>query len=509
MTVRRGRYFRSTALSGGRRRVTAKTLPLHFESTIDSGDFDTPVDYTPGRIVPADAHPLLSDGWYITSGQVRYALGIPAAGQMSGQDGVVGIGGRKGQNNFAMRLLRFGHVHWPTRTFVDVGGAPDYDRANLSQSQTTENVQGTDYVIANTVTWTDLWSTPNGGAVSAQWQFNDDQEKEEVTVDELANTWVMANRWLPFVQSTVPAATLNDTFFGQVFRLDWSNIPRAVIDDVLQNLDNDIEITNDTLQLQDSIQRPLAFLPISELQVRRSPPDGTVRQRLRRRIWLDGDGNHYLLVGLSLADLEALPTGDWVYDPPVNQASEAYGTEVEGFGWSTTPIYYWEETGAGREVPAASFDVSGENIPQDSTCSSATYEFTRLSDISGTTCTQEMGTQTGSNPAIVGPSNLPETDWTIQGTAEDWDIPTGTSGTVQSDDTGNLAAAIETNMGLGSIQRINVRAFPANDVGDFQQGTTGATAATLDFVYTPPGGLHDLIDGGLISGGLIDKGLIH
>ena len=480
-TQRRGKFCFSTG--GQTRLVTAATLPLHYESVLDSGDFDTPVDYTPVRFLPADNDPRIEDGWGIRSGNIEYGLGIPAAGVFAGLDGVVGVGARKGSNRFVYRLTRFGHVHWPTRTFIDVGGAPTYNRSNLSQTQTTRNFDGESFTFANTVDWTDIWTTPGGGTVNMRLQFSDIAEKELVIADQVANEWVQANRWLPFVQATVPAATLNDTYFGCIFRIDWSDIPRVLVNSVLQDVDTDFEATDNSVDLEDSLQRSLGFLPIDVLRVPGTRP--ATRVQLRRRFWLDGDGNHYMLIGLSLADLEALPAGDWVYDPSVTQSSTQLGYQEGAATWTDASCFIWENDPA--DQPAARYDISGESVPNGSTVSACTIDLDVTDN--GGTVSSEFGFESTVTTAAWSGSNLPQ-DATLIGTAETWTMDSAGTGVEESDDTGDAAAALEDLFELGG--------WPGNEIvncaisvqntteGQFREFDATASASTLRFTYTAP-----------------------
>ena len=104
---------------------------LHYESVLDSGVYDTELDATPQRVDT----PVL-DGWRIVANDWHYALGKDLVNHGQ-EDGWVGFGGRHGHNWFKFRLLRTGYLHWPTRTWQDIGGPPNYNRSNLSHTTNT------------------------------------------------------------------------------------------------------------------------------------------------------------------------------------------------------------------------------------------------------------------------------------------------------------------------------------------------------------------------------------
>jgi len=91
--LKHGRLYRD---SENPQRFAFDTLcgaSIHYESEIDSGNYDAEVDFTPNRVTNAQL-----DGWTVTQAGWHYALGIPGEGELAGLDGVVGFGGRKGQN---------------------------------------------------------------------------------------------------------------------------------------------------------------------------------------------------------------------------------------------------------------------------------------------------------------------------------------------------------------------------------------------------------------------------
>src|SRR5512146_2688653 len=166
LVARRKRNSR-TYQDGSLLRWSGALATLHYESAIDSGAFDTEIDATPIRVNNAQL-----DGWAVTQNNWHYALGKPLSGAMAGLDGVVGFGGRQGERWLRFRLTRLGYLHWPTRAWQDVGGAPSYNRANLSSSVSVAPVgPNRDMVNVGSVsTWAKLWNTPGGGDVSIQWQ---------------------------------------------------------------------------------------------------------------------------------------------------------------------------------------------------------------------------------------------------------------------------------------------------------------------------------------------------
>jgi len=288
----------------------ASIADLHYESAVDSGAFDAPIDATPVRVNNAAL-----DGWRVTANGWHYALGEPGSGALAGLDGVVGFGGRQGAHWLLSRLTRVGYLHWPTRAWQDVGGAPSYVRANLSSAVQTKRVgppgAEVDYPISSLATWSRIWTTPGGGQLDIRWRVAGRDLKEEIVVNQAAREWIAANR-----PPTTPA---NETYFGFVFRIDPSDIPKWLKNGLLQDPAGDFDDGNGRLEIRDALDRLLAFLPIDQAYsapyARGAHTAARDWRTLRKRIWRDPDGNTYLLVGALVTDLNSMNPGAITFDP--------------------------------------------------------------------------------------------------------------------------------------------------------------------------------------------------
>ena len=288
---------------GTKRAFFSDGAPLHYEGTIDSGVYDSNLDMTPVRTINAQL-----DGWLVEYGGYHYALGQP--GDKS-TDGWVGFGGRKGQNWISYRLARIGYMHYPTRAWDDISSTPDYDRANLSQEVREVTVKPTDDIVKSSsrAVWSNIWTTPGGGVISAEWIVFGDRLKENIIINQEARDWVVANH--------PPITPASETYFGFVFQIDASDIPKWVKNDIVQDINGDFDDSDGEIEIRDDIDRLLGFMPISDVVVdlESKPVDVSTRKAvLRKRIWQDG-GNHYLLVGCRVDTLNQLDAGDLKFDP--------------------------------------------------------------------------------------------------------------------------------------------------------------------------------------------------
>ena len=282
--------------------LNATLTSIHYEGNLDSGVFDTELDLTPVRV----DNPQF-DGWRITQCGWHYALGKDLAGHGE-QDGWVGFGGRKGQNWFKFRLQRVVYLHWPTREWNDLGGIPNYNRANLSQETGVSTIgpSNDEINVSSKATWSNIWNTPGGGKLDVNWRSDGVCLKEEIIINRAGREWIEANK--------PPTTPLNETYFGFVFQLDWSDIPKVIRDGILQDVDGDFADDGDSIELRDALDRLLGLLPISDVTVGRGK--GRSKAPLRKRFWSQ-DGKHYLLVGVRCDVLAGLPAGDLIFDPTV------------------------------------------------------------------------------------------------------------------------------------------------------------------------------------------------
>jgi len=301
LTSLRGRHSRTYQDSDHpqRRAWSGTPAPLHRQSVLDSNVFDTDLDATLQRVNNAQL-----DGWRVTALDWHFALGQPGD---KVSDGWVGFGGRLGAHWLRFRLARVGYLHWPTRDFDDVGGAPTYDRANLTRSAEQLVLPLGDAVtVESRATWTGLWTTPGGGRLDASWRVTGDGLKEEIVVNDAARAWLAANR--------PPTTPVDETFFGFVFQVDRDDIPVLLRDGVAQPPEADFSDEGGALpfELRDAQARLLAFLPMAAAYVMDAEEE-RISAGLVRRMWKDPDGNHYLLIGCRVNVLATLPAGARVF----------------------------------------------------------------------------------------------------------------------------------------------------------------------------------------------------
>lgn len=343
---------------------------LHYPTAgLDSEILDGEVDFTFQRITAGgrDIYLATVAGWH-------YALGRDVEGPLANLDGVVGFGGRQGQHWLKFRLARVGYLHWPTRTWDDIGGAPTYDRADLSRQVDTLSVgpEGAEVSlnVGGVATWADIWPQIPAGALDISWRVDGRQLKEEITVNRAAREWIQANR--------PPATPASETWFGFVFRIDPSDIPRWDINGTPQDPNGDFTDDDGNVTIRDTLDRLLGFMPVSWAYSEEYGTEELQRDtvRLRKRIWHDPDGNYYLLVGARVDQLNAMRPGAIVFDPTWDTSLEGWGDKDNMLyaggnaanNYGTYPEIWVQDSDTVRMI--VEFDISG--IPSDATCDSAT-----------------------------------------------------------------------------------------------------------------------------------------
>lgn len=344
--------------------------PLHYESELGSGIFNTELNLSPIRIDTPSF-----DGWHIIENSWHYALGKDLVNH-GNQDGWIGFSGRQGAHWFKFRLTRVGYLHWPTRSWDDIGSTPNYDRVNLFQETRSLTMGPNDDTVnvESIATWSNIWTTPGGGDLSIRWTSGGDRLKEEVIVNQTGREWIEANR--------PPTTPLVETYFGFVFQLDWSDIPHIYRQNILKSADDDFADDGQPIVLRDALDRLLAFMPISYVDAgkrtqRTDPP--LERQPIRKRYWKGGDGNYYLLVGVRTDILNSMQVGPLVFDPTVNEqvgASSDDGVQdVSGINGDITSASLPLGNHNGNPVIDGTRFTS-VNVPNAATITSATWTVT-------------------------------------------------------------------------------------------------------------------------------------
>lgn len=457
--------------------IDATLAAVHYESAIDSGNFDAEIDCTPVKVNNAAL-----DGWLITANGWHYALGLPKSGALSGLDGVVGFGGRGGQNWLKFRLTRVGYLHWSDLAWQDIGGAPTYTRTNLTSTVNSITLGSAAVKAESVATWNNIWTTPGGGALNVSWRAHGDGLKELITINQAARTWIQTNR-----PPTTPAA---ETWFGFVFRLDWSDVPKIYRDGVLKSIEDDY--TGDVpIELRDATDKLLALLPIDDCWVEQLTFHEQTKYRLSKRFYKSGS-EYYLLVGLRCDTIASLPSGPLVFDPTIDTAVSDLGNDgyqgANATTWVQTADIWVGLYSSGNENPGVRFTL---DIAKDATITSGSVG---LYD-EGTTGNPVVVWRAWDHddaPAFVTnvnyPSNVTSTTATVS-----WTMATTNAAWNWSPDFGTIIQEIVNRAGWTSGSHINIYGINTSTGGDNENNyspleVSAASAPKLHVEYTTGAG---------------------
>lgn len=458
---------------GGSFKLVAGMAPLHFADNQN-------IDFTP----QATTTPL--DGWKVDQAEYTYSLG-----RKSGQDGWFGFGGLQGQNTVFFRLARMGYLHWPTKAFDNISAAPSYLRANLTNTVESFSTGEEDLPVGLKATWGNIWNTPNNGEVSIDVSANGERLKLDVILNQAGREWVAANR--------PPSTQINSTYFGMVFQLDLTDIPKIHRGGTDYSVNDDIDdLDNLPTELRDSLDNLLAFMPVDYAYAGSKGNEQKVK--LTKRFWKDADGNNYLLVGAKVAEINNLPAGDIRFDPTFGAAQvadndrdgqEANDTDWLGNGFDSDGNH----VGSLNAVNDYDMGMSWDNvtIPSGATITSATVElFMKWINGTGSILTRMQGFDVDDvavfNATTGRPSQIAQTTALVDRTytnASDWVDETYLS----CDDASAIIQEIVDRAGWASGNALGVviknNGSASGDRWMFQDyGRSSGDAAKITIVYT-------------------------
>lgn len=358
-------------------RLVSSLAPLHYDP--GNGNL-VRLDMTPIRITPGvwGRYPNF-DGWLVTENGWLYGLGV---------DGWVYFGGRRGQHYVRFRLRELGYVRANTGAFTAISGLPDYNTANLSSVPTQAVIEGETYTVGTTAEWHNLL-TAGGGELFLRFKARGDGLKSEYVITQAAREWIVANRPPSFYGIPAPQA-----YLAFRFDIDWSDIPRKIINGVLQG--DTFDDVAGGVELRNTLDELLAFMPIGEAYA----GEGLLERQsvaLRKRFT-----SGLMTMGAPVSALNALPAGDLTFDPTITPSVGASGDDgswITGVGFGAT------DTSQVIGRYASTYDVNdfwrftGVTVPKDAAVSSAYLTLVAFSTNSGTSPTVTLYAVAADNQA--------------------------------------------------------------------------------------------------------------
>ena len=293
------------SVNPNKKSISASLGRLHY----DNAGTMTNIDMVPEHVTAGgnDLYRVTSNGWH-------FALGHPSD---KANDGWIGFGGRQGERWLKWRLVRAGYMRWSDKEWTDIGGPPTYNRANLSHDSGTPMTlpDGSTVRPSLQAVWENIWTTPGDGHVNFELAPNGDGIKERVVMNQAARD---------YAASQYPGGAPTTIYFGFVYQLDLSDVPRVYLDAVRQTIDTETDFNNDgskVISFKNNLDDVLGVLPVGYCWVV-NDDEITDKTALRVRVYYD-DGNYYLLTGVRSDILNGFGDGDLVFDPSISEDTAA------------------------------------------------------------------------------------------------------------------------------------------------------------------------------------------
>jgi hypothetical protein len=462
--------------------VTASVGTMHYESAIDSGNFDTEYDFTLVRVNRPDL-----DGYEITTSNWFFAIQTePRQGQQPEQ-GSFGFGGRQGEHWVWQRLTQMGHAHRPTEQAELITNI-SYDAANITIENNTATLGplAQPFVNSATITWANV-AQIGAGFVSIVWSLSSSGIVEKIHIDPVGRAAIPA----PSNGSWLDA----DTYLGFVAEVDYTDLPRRVWRSNNQGNNADFWDDGDAVFFENANETLLGILPTTEVYVANRGGNAPLVKRFHRQ------GNQQRIVfGVRLDEYNTLLPGEVVFDPPINSTvldGEEDGYEDVYNAWAdhfNNRIYQ-----GNYSANQASMDgcYRFENITgpaSGDTVDAGTGTLTLYRRAGSGTVNIDVDCDIGASTRNTEPDtgHRPDNNWTA-GTSVSTTVAGGASGGATKV-TGAFTAALQSLIDLaGWVSGDDICIAVRN--GGNTNGThlacdagSGANPAQLDFTYTAAGG---------------------
>jgi len=260
-------------------------IPMHYQSVVDSGDYDTPIDLAE---VATDDGSI--DGYTIE--EMDWHFGIQTAPQagLEPEQGTIRYGARAGASNFSFKAVSMGYLHYPTRAYTMVGSAFDYTVGTPAWTPITRDLAShasltsIEVTAVNKVVFPDLWSESGGHQCEVMSSPRGGGLTVEHSVGYGVRDWIQANE--------PPITAASETHFGVLYEIDISDVPRVYKGGDLLSWGDDFTDEGGEIHLRDGSDNLIAYLP----HTGSFRSVGGLVRAATKRFWEDG-GTYYMFIG--------------------------------------------------------------------------------------------------------------------------------------------------------------------------------------------------------------------
>lgn len=365
---RRGKTWKAVERSDDptKRRLTATLAPLHYESQLGSGRYDTDIDV---RVTDHVGDRL--NGWKMRAAGWHFGFQRAEPGRYQPPRGTFIFGGRQGENHIGLTPHRFGYLDTRDMSFDPIGGRPAYAEPVVRSEESLLGHGGEDPTQwrlhrASSIEFDGLWTTPNGGSVDWRLCVRPSRVKSDFIVREAARNWI-ANYHPPRSRSA---------WLGVVYTVNLDDIPRLNLRGVDRNKRGD-SFNADGLKLQTAARNQLGLILPGKVFGEGRPGTVRARQHLFKR-----DGRWYFFIGAPLDEINrVLTAGDIVIDPAITEETiTAAGDDacyMPGFSATQNTYGVYNRLYAGNyggSVYSTGWRFQTIPIPQGSTISTASID---------------------------------------------------------------------------------------------------------------------------------------
>ena len=195
---RRGKTWKAVERQDdpSKRMVTVSHAPMHYESVIDSGVFDTDINMEVVNAVRdrLNGVKMQAAGWH-------FGLQTEDAGMYQHEKGTFFYGGRQGEHWLGLKPHKFGYLDARDMSLDQISTAPAYLEPEIKNNKRTIGREDVTWELNRSadIEYKNLWTMPNGGSVDWKIAIRPGRVKSDFVITEQARSWIETGK--PHIRS--------------------------------------------------------------------------------------------------------------------------------------------------------------------------------------------------------------------------------------------------------------------------------------------------------------------